>query len=187
MLPATLFMASEMILLSLWETRSQTHTLTFSYFHVLFDASLVMCIYEFINQFNRRRNMAGLLFIFLWFQQSAHLLNPPQKTIFQQRLEDISESVYSSNQQAPLGRSRLPSRDDKTVYGTKTVNGMCFVKQLMKEIAFNSVTHMQIFVWIYRRKSVLVVYVTNEHWSYKTPLFWMLDIFLARSEHAWAH
>lgn len=115
--------------------------------------------------------------IFLWFQQSAHWLNPPRKTFFQQRLEDISESVYSSSQKAPLGRSRLPSRDDKTVYGTKTVNGMCFVKQLMKEIAFNSVTHMQIFVWTYRRKSVLDVYVTNDHWSYKTPLFWMLDIF----------
>ncbi|XP_047455206.1 EF-hand domain-containing family member B [Mugil cephalus] len=53
------------------------------------------------------------------------LLNPPQKTLFQQRLQDLSESVYASSKKAPLGRSydqQLPTwYNDKTTFGVKTI------------------------------------------------------------------
>ncbi|XP_070768717.1 EF-hand domain-containing family member B [Enoplosus armatus] len=48
------------------------------------------------------------------------LINPPQKTLFQQKLEELSEAVYTSRQKALLGRSHdqhvgLPA------YGVKTL------------------------------------------------------------------
>ncbi|XP_071326210.1 EF-hand domain-containing family member B isoform X2 [Trachinotus anak] len=58
------------------------------------------------------------------------LLNPPQKTLFQKKLQELSESVYTSSQNAPLGRSRdqhngLPTwYNDKTTLGVKTVKGL---------------------------------------------------------------
>lgn len=57
------------------------------------------------------------------------LLNPPPKTILQQKLEDLRESVYASRKKAPLGRSRdqhagrLPGYDNKTRFGVKTTKG----------------------------------------------------------------
>lgn len=70
----------------------------------------------------------------MWFQQGRSLLNPPQKTLFQGKLQELSEAVYASSQKAPVGRShdqlvRLPTWcNDKTTYGVKTVKGMCIVK-----------------------------------------------------------
>ncbi|XP_075322939.1 EF-hand domain-containing family member B [Odontesthes bonariensis] len=58
------------------------------------------------------------------------LLNPPQKTFMQQKLQDLSESVYVSKKKAPLGRSHdqlaeLPTwYDDKTTFGVATVKGL---------------------------------------------------------------
>ncbi|XP_045899984.1 EF-hand domain-containing family member B isoform X2 [Micropterus dolomieu] len=58
------------------------------------------------------------------------LLNPPQKTLFQQKLQELSESVYASSQKAPVGRSHdqhagLPTwYNDKTTYGVKSVRGL---------------------------------------------------------------
>uniref|UniRef100_A0A8C7WPB0 EF-hand domain-containing protein n=1 Tax=Oryzias sinensis TaxID=183150 RepID=A0A8C7WPB0_9TELE len=58
------------------------------------------------------------------------LLNPPQKTLFQEKMLEVKESVYASRRKAPLGRSRdqpaqLPSWfDGTTIFGTKTVKGL---------------------------------------------------------------
>ncbi|KAK2845032.1 hypothetical protein Q5P01_011691 [Channa striata] len=60
---------------------------------------------------------------------SKSLLNPPQKTLFQQKWQEMSEAVYTSRQRAPLGRSRnkgigLPAwYNDKTLFGIKTEKG----------------------------------------------------------------
>ncbi|XP_028327171.1 EF-hand domain-containing family member B [Gouania willdenowi] len=57
------------------------------------------------------------------------LLNPPRRTLLQQKLEELSESVYASRRKAPLGRSAdqrtdPPSwSDEKTTFGVKTVRG----------------------------------------------------------------
>ncbi|XP_067366805.1 EF-hand domain-containing family member B isoform X1 [Channa argus] len=57
------------------------------------------------------------------------LLNPPQKTLFQQKLQELSEAVYTSRQKAPLGRSYnqhigLPAwYNDNTLFGIKTHKG----------------------------------------------------------------
>ncbi|XP_037532634.1 EF-hand domain-containing family member B [Nematolebias whitei] len=56
-------------------------------------------------------------------------LNPPPKTILQQKLQELSESVYASRKTAPLGRSRdqhagrPPGYDNKTRFGVKTMKG----------------------------------------------------------------
>ncbi|XP_042346837.1 EF-hand domain-containing family member B [Plectropomus leopardus] len=61
---------------------------------------------------------------------SRSLLNPPQKTLFQHKLQELSEAVYASNKKAPLGRSHnqrvgLTSwNNDETTYGVKTVRGL---------------------------------------------------------------
>ncbi|KAM6935605.1 EF-hand domain-containing family member B [Lycodopsis pacificus] len=61
---------------------------------------------------------------------SKSLLNPPPMTVFQQKLQELSEAAYTSIQKAPLGKSRdqhggLPTRyNDKTTYGAKTVKGL---------------------------------------------------------------
>uniref|UniRef100_A0A671WIF7 EF-hand domain family, member B n=1 Tax=Sparus aurata TaxID=8175 RepID=A0A671WIF7_SPAAU len=58
------------------------------------------------------------------------LLNPPPKTLFQQRLQELSEAVFASSQKGPLGRSHdqsagLPTWcNDKNTYGVKTVRGV---------------------------------------------------------------
>ncbi|XP_034729091.1 EF-hand domain-containing family member B isoform X1 [Etheostoma cragini] len=58
------------------------------------------------------------------------LINPPQKTLFQQRLQELRESVYASSQKAPVGRSHdqrvgLPAwNNDNTTYGVKTLKGL---------------------------------------------------------------
>uniref|UniRef100_A0A8C5EFQ5 EF-hand domain-containing protein n=1 Tax=Gouania willdenowi TaxID=441366 RepID=A0A8C5EFQ5_GOUWI len=55
------------------------------------------------------------------------LLNPPRRTLLQQKLEELSESVYASRRKAPLGRSAdqrtdPPSwSDEKTTFGVKTL------------------------------------------------------------------
>lgn len=70
----------------------------------------------------------------MWFQQAGHLLNPPQKTLFQQKLQELSETVYTRNQKAPLGRSHdqhagLPTwYNDQTTFGVKPIRGMCIIK-----------------------------------------------------------
>ncbi|XP_024857854.1 EF-hand domain-containing family member B isoform X2 [Kryptolebias marmoratus] len=57
------------------------------------------------------------------------LFNPPPKTVLQQKLQELRESVYASNKNAPLGRSHdqhaaLPSwYDDRTTFGVKTIQG----------------------------------------------------------------
>uniref|UniRef100_A0A3P9KRP5 EF-hand domain-containing protein n=1 Tax=Oryzias latipes TaxID=8090 RepID=A0A3P9KRP5_ORYLA len=57
------------------------------------------------------------------------LLNPPLKTLFQEKMLEVKESVYASRRKAPLSRSRdqpaqLPSWfDGTTIFGTKTVKG----------------------------------------------------------------
>uniref|UniRef100_A0A3Q1GWY4 EF-hand domain family, member B n=1 Tax=Acanthochromis polyacanthus TaxID=80966 RepID=A0A3Q1GWY4_9TELE len=61
---------------------------------------------------------------------SENLLNPPKKTVFQQKLEELSDSVYSSRKKAPIGRSHdqhanLPTwYNDKTTFGVKTLKGL---------------------------------------------------------------
>ncbi|XP_047217778.1 EF-hand domain-containing family member B [Girardinichthys multiradiatus] len=61
--------------------------------------------------------------------QGDGLINLPQKTIFQQKLQELSESVYASSRKAPLGRgpvrgAELPAwYNDKTTFGVKTVKG----------------------------------------------------------------
>ncbi|KAM9723738.1 EF-hand domain-containing family member B [Menidia menidia] len=57
---------------------------------------------------------------------SGSLLNPLQKTHVQQKLQELSESVYASRKKAPLGRSRdqreLPTWvNDRTTFGVKTL------------------------------------------------------------------
>uniref|UniRef100_A0A672F603 EF-hand domain-containing protein n=1 Tax=Salarias fasciatus TaxID=181472 RepID=A0A672F603_SALFA len=58
--------------------------------------------------------------------EGGSLINPPQKTLFQEKLQQISESVYASNRRAPLGRSHdqsaeLPAWcDHNTTFGVKT-------------------------------------------------------------------
>ncbi|XP_068426465.1 EF-hand domain-containing family member B [Clinocottus analis] len=57
------------------------------------------------------------------------LLNPPQKTLYQEKLQELKESVYASSQKA-LGRSHdqhvgLPTyNNDTTTFGVKTVKGL---------------------------------------------------------------
>ena len=71
----------------------------------------------------------------MWFQQGGSLINPPQKTLFQIKLQELSEAVYTSNKKNPLGRSPdmhtgLPAwYNDKTTFGIKTVKGMCNIRQ----------------------------------------------------------
>ncbi|KAK5599174.1 hypothetical protein CRENBAI_024914 [Crenichthys baileyi] len=61
--------------------------------------------------------------------QGDGLINLPQKTVFQQKLQELSESVYASSRKAPLGRgpvrgAELPAwYNDKTAFGVKTVKG----------------------------------------------------------------
>uniref|UniRef100_A0A3Q3JB97 EF-hand domain-containing protein n=1 Tax=Monopterus albus TaxID=43700 RepID=A0A3Q3JB97_MONAL len=61
---------------------------------------------------------------------SRSLLNPPKKTLFQQKLQEFSEAVYTSSRKAPLGmscdqRGGLPTwYNDKTTFGVKTVKGL---------------------------------------------------------------
>ncbi|KAM4600416.1 EF-hand domain-containing family member B [Polymixia lowei] len=53
------------------------------------------------------------------------LINPPRKTLYQQKLYQLSEAVYASRRKAPLGRSHdqsvgLPNwYNDKTTFGVK--------------------------------------------------------------------
>ncbi|XP_030605225.1 EF-hand domain-containing family member B [Archocentrus centrarchus] len=61
---------------------------------------------------------------------SGSLLNPPPKTLVQQKLEELSESVYASNKKAPLGRSHVQraepptSYDDETTFGVQAMKGL---------------------------------------------------------------
>ncbi|KAM3614455.1 uncharacterized protein V6R79_014618 [Siganus canaliculatus] len=61
---------------------------------------------------------------------AASLINPPQKTCLQQKLEELRESVYTSRRKAPLGRAYdqhagLPTWiNDKFTFGVKTVKGL---------------------------------------------------------------
>ncbi|XP_029307763.1 LOW QUALITY PROTEIN: EF-hand domain-containing family member B [Cottoperca gobio] len=58
------------------------------------------------------------------------LLNPPQKTLFQQKLQELNEAVYTSSKKAQVGRSHhqhvgLPTcNTDQTLHGVKTVRGL---------------------------------------------------------------
>uniref|UniRef100_A0A3B4G1A5 EF-hand domain-containing family member B-like n=1 Tax=Pundamilia nyererei TaxID=303518 RepID=A0A3B4G1A5_9CICH len=62
--------------------------------------------------------------------KSESLLNPSPKTLFQQKLQELSESVYASNKKAPLGRSCVqrselpPLCNEKTTFGVKTAKGL---------------------------------------------------------------
>ncbi|XP_068179079.1 EF-hand domain-containing family member B isoform X2 [Antennarius striatus] len=62
--------------------------------------------------------------------QSVSLINPPQKTLFQQKLQELSEGVYASSRRATTGQSlnrhvQLPPWcNDKTTFGVKTVRGL---------------------------------------------------------------
>ncbi|XP_028985621.1 EF-hand domain-containing family member B isoform X2 [Betta splendens] len=59
----------------------------------------------------------------------SSLLNPPPKTVFQHRLQELKEAVYLSSQRAPLGRSHdqqsgLPRwYNGTTTFGVKTLKG----------------------------------------------------------------
>ncbi|KAM9852048.1 EF-hand domain-containing family member B [Aulostomus maculatus] len=59
-----------------------------------------------------------------------NFLNPPQKSLFQEKLLELSEAVYASRKKAPLGRSHdqqfgLPAwYNDKTAFGVKTARGL---------------------------------------------------------------
>ncbi|XP_041843357.1 EF-hand domain-containing family member B [Melanotaenia boesemani] len=61
---------------------------------------------------------------------SGNLINPPKKTLVQEKLEEIAQSVYTSRKKAPLGRScdqhtGLPSwYNEKTTFGVKTIKGL---------------------------------------------------------------
>lgn len=65
-----------------------------------------------------------------FFHQGYGILNLPQKTPFQQKLEELNESVYASKRKAPLGQRAvggggLPAlSNEKTTFGVKTVKGM---------------------------------------------------------------
>ncbi|XP_058503852.1 EF-hand domain-containing family member B [Solea solea] len=49
------------------------------------------------------------------------LVNPPKKTVFQKKLQEIHEEVYHSTRCAPLGRSGNRTYDgDTTIHGVKT-------------------------------------------------------------------
>lgn len=71
---------------------------------------------------------------FTSFLQSESLLNPSPKTLFQQKLQELSESVYASNKKAPLGRSCVqrselpPLCNEKATFGIKTIKGMYNIK-----------------------------------------------------------
>uniref|UniRef100_UPI0037E82E0B EF-hand domain-containing family member B n=1 Tax=Semicossyphus pulcher TaxID=241346 RepID=UPI0037E82E0B len=57
------------------------------------------------------------------------LLYPPRKTLFQQKLHELSEAGYASSKKAPVGKSHgqhvgLPTwYNDSTTFGVKTVRG----------------------------------------------------------------
>lgn len=61
---------------------------------------------------------------------SENLLNPPKNTFFQQKLQELSDSVYASSKRAPIGRSHdqhanLPTWcNDETTFGMKTHKGL---------------------------------------------------------------
>ncbi|XP_028280759.1 EF-hand domain-containing family member B [Parambassis ranga] len=60
---------------------------------------------------------------------SGSLLNPPKKTLFQQKLQELSESVYTSRIKALSDQShdqqgQLPPYNDQTTFGVKTVKNI---------------------------------------------------------------
>uniref|UniRef100_A0A673B6R1 EF-hand domain-containing protein n=1 Tax=Sphaeramia orbicularis TaxID=375764 RepID=A0A673B6R1_9TELE len=61
------------------------------------------------------------------YSLSVSSINPGQKTLFQDKLQELSEKVYASSQKAPLGRSHdqrlgLPTWfNDEITFGVKTV------------------------------------------------------------------
>ncbi|XP_008321506.1 EF-hand domain-containing family member B-like [Cynoglossus semilaevis] len=53
------------------------------------------------------------------------VLNPPQMSLVQEKIQELNETVYRSSQRAPLGRSRnQPNTNDNTVHGIKTEKGV---------------------------------------------------------------
>uniref|UniRef100_A0A3Q2P5C9 EF-hand domain family member B n=1 Tax=Fundulus heteroclitus TaxID=8078 RepID=A0A3Q2P5C9_FUNHE len=60
--------------------------------------------------------------------QGDGLINLPQKTFFQQKLQEDSESIYASRRKAPLGRGPVQDApawyNDETTFGVKTVKGL---------------------------------------------------------------
>lgn len=74
---------------------------------------------------------SGVVF---WCLQVASLISPVPKSEFQEKMQDMKEAIYSSNREAPLGRShdqssKLPEGLDiiNTTFGIKVFKGrkMC--------------------------------------------------------------
>ncbi|XP_033837291.1 EF-hand domain-containing family member B [Periophthalmus magnuspinnatus] len=61
---------------------------------------------------------------------STNLLNPPKSTVFQEKLQQLSEAQYRSQERAPLGRARGQSGGlpawvrENTVFGVKNAIGL---------------------------------------------------------------
>uniref|UniRef100_A0A3B3ZNJ4 EF-hand domain-containing protein n=1 Tax=Periophthalmus magnuspinnatus TaxID=409849 RepID=A0A3B3ZNJ4_9GOBI len=61
--------------------------------------------------------------------KSTNLLNPPKSTVFQEKLQQLSEAQYRSQERAPLGRARGQSGGlpawvrENTVFGVKNTIG----------------------------------------------------------------
>ncbi|XP_072316900.1 EF-hand domain-containing family member B [Eucyclogobius newberryi] len=57
---------------------------------------------------------------------SSDLLNPPKSSVFQEKLQELREAVYTSRQRAPLGRSQSGQLqlDPHIVFGVRNTTGL---------------------------------------------------------------
>lgn len=100
--------------------------------------------------------------VFLYVFQDRSLLNPPEQTLFQEKLLELKESVYTSRKKAPLGRSRhqaaqLPSWfTHNTTFGIKTVEGAFGVRMSSQKHAALKCGWVK--VWVNKSKEVKVVF-----------------------------
>uniref|UniRef100_A0A3Q3E9P9 EF-hand domain family member B n=1 Tax=Labrus bergylta TaxID=56723 RepID=A0A3Q3E9P9_9LABR len=69
----------------------------------------------------------------------SSLINPPQKTLFQEKLQELSETGYTSNKKAPLGRSDVSLVGLPSWYNNETTFGVKIVKDV-REIIHPSTT-----------------------------------------------
>lgn len=87
------------------------------------------------------------------YSQGGTVINPPPKTIYQQKLHRFREDVYATSQKAPLGKSHdqrpgLPYglNTDKTTFGMKLSKGesnkdVCHLKTLPDFMTWRTPCH----------------------------------------------